>query len=86
MTTDNQAFSPGEDVLFVHEGPGCYPDTPCTIIEKMVDKPQMCPVCGNPWHGYGEPDYWKNNPSYYIKYPTGACGIVSARRLRKKES
>ena len=85
MTIENQEFSPGEKVMLRHEGPGIYPDTPCTVIEKMVDKLKPCHVCGNPWYGYGGPDYWKNNPSYAVKYPTGATGIVAAGRLTKME-
>ncbi len=85
MATDNQEFFPKEKVLLKHEGPGCYPDTPVTIIEKMVDKKTPCHVCGNLWHGHGGPDYWKNHPSYAITYPTGARGIVPTRRLRKME-
>jgi hypothetical protein len=85
MTTDNQEFSPGETVLLEHTGPGCYPDTPVTIIEKMVDKMTPCHVCGHLWHGYTGPDYWKQNPSYLIEYSTGARGTIPARRLRKIE-
>jgi hypothetical protein len=83
--TEGQRFFPGEHVLYVHEGPGCYPDTPCKIIEKMVDKPQTCPVCGQKWDGFDGPDHYKKNPSYYIQYPSGACGIISVSRLRKME-
>lgn len=83
MKSDNQEFQPGEEVLLKHEGPGFYPDTPVTIIEKMVDKMIPCHVCGNLWHGHGGPDYWQKKPSYSISYPTGARGIVPAGRLRR---
>jgi len=85
MTTANQEFQPGEKVLLVHEGVGFYPPAPVTVVEKMVDKLQTCHVCGNPWHGYGGPDYWKNNPSYLLQFETGAKGIYPARRLKKME-
>lgn len=72
-------------MLLKHEGPGFYADAPCTIIEKMVDKPHTCPVCKQSWQGFGGPDYWQKNPSYYIQYKSGARGIVSTRRLKKME-
>jgi hypothetical protein len=85
MATNNQEFPPGEKVLLKHTGVGCYPDTPVTIVKKMVDEMTPCHVCGNLWHGHTGPDHWKDNPSYLIDYPTGAKGIVRAKHLRKME-
>lgn len=85
MTTANQEFQSGEKVLLVHEGVGCYIPAPVTVVKKIVDKLQTCHVCGNPWYGYGGPDYWKNNPSYLLQFETGAKGISPARRLKKME-
>ena len=81
----DQEFSPGEKVLLVHEGVGCYPDTPVIVIEKMVDEPEVCRVCGNRWQGYREPDYWRSHPSYLVQFETGARGIIPVRRIKKKE-
>ncbi len=82
---NDQEFAPGEKVLLVHEGVGFYPDTPCTIIEKMVDKPMTCHVCGNLWPGYGDPDHWKKNPSYHLQFEGGGKGIYPVGRIKKVE-
>lgn len=82
---DEQEFSPGENLLLLHEGVGVYPPVPVTAVGKKVDKLKTCHVCGNQWYGYHGPDYWKNNPSYLVQFETGSQGIFPERRLKKME-
>ena len=83
MGKNTYKFNPGDKAVLKHVGPGCHPDIEVDVIERMMDKLEPCHVCGNLWTGHGGPDYWKQNPSYRIGYPTGATGIVRAELLRR---
>jgi hypothetical protein len=37
-----RTFSPGQTVMMKHKGPGVYPDSPVTIIEKNIEASKHC--------------------------------------------
>jgi hypothetical protein len=73
-------FEAGQMVMKKHAGPGVYPDTPVTILERMAPGGHKCPACGI---GRG-PDSMDDQNAYWVNFPTGSTGIVNAGDLRAK--